>query len=146
LLLSGKGLDFLNPTVFRRLTKFRFVRFLAVGGCTALVDFSLLGLLRDRSPPTAAFSAAYVAAAATHFLLNKHWTFGCVRADLAKQLAEYLIVLGIIYLVQLVGFRGGLILFNQNVYLAKALAVPPGTVAGYYLLKMRVFKDISDSP
>jgi hypothetical protein len=44
----------------------------------------------------------------------------------------------------LVGFRAGLILFSQNIYLAKALAIPPGTIMGYCLLKMRVFKDIAE--
>ncbi len=57
-------------------------------------------------------------------------------------MTEYLVVIGIIYLVQLAGFRGGLVLFNHNIYLAKALAVPPGTIAGYFLLRMHVFKDI----
>lgn len=125
------------------MTKIRFVRFLTVGGCTAVVDFGVLGLLREWIPPTAAFSGAYVAGAAIHFLLNKHWTFRCGRADLAKQLAEYLVVIGITYLVQLAGFRGGLALFSHNVYLAKAMAMPLGTIVGYFLLKMHVFEDIS---
>ena len=118
------------------------MRFLTVGGCAAVVDFGLLGILRGWILPTAAFSGAYVAGAVTHFLLNKHWTFRCGRADLARQLAEYLVVIGIIYLVQLAGFRAGLLLFKQNVLLAKAAAVPPGTVVGYFLLKMHVFKDV----
>jgi putative flippase GtrA len=108
-----------------------------------VVDFGVLGLLREWIPPTAAFSGAYVAGAAIHFLLNKHWTFRCGRADLAKQLAEYLVVIGITYLVQLAGFRGGLALFSHNVYLAKAMAMPLGTIVGYFLLKMHVFEDIS---
>jgi hypothetical protein len=56
--------------------------------------------------------------------------------------AEYLVVVGIIYLVQLVGFRGGLLLFKHNIYFAKAIAVPPGTLVGYNLLKLRVFRNI----
>jgi putative flippase GtrA len=124
------------------MSKIRFVRFLTVGVCTAVVDFGMLAILRGWIPPTAAFSGAYLAGAVTHFLLNKHWTFRCARTDLAKQVAEYLAVVGITYLVQLAGFRGGFALFNHNVFLAKAIAVPPGTIIGYLLLRMRVFKDV----
>ena len=49
-------------------------------------------------------------------------------------------MLGITYLVQLVGFRVGLAIFH-NIYLARAIAVPPSTLAGFYLLKIRVFRE-----
>jgi len=135
----------MNHDVLRKITTIRWIRFLAVGVCTSAVDFTVLGTLNIWVSPTAAFSAAYAAAMVTHFLLNKHWTFRCGREDLAKQIAEYLVVVGITYLVQLAGFRGGLILCHQNVYLAKVLAVPPATVVGYCLLKARVFKDLSEA-
>ena len=141
-MLAGKGLDDITRQVLRQLAKVRFLRFLTVGGCAAVVDFGALGVLRGWIPPTAAFSSAYVAGAVTHFLLNKHWTFRCARADLAKQVLEYLGVISITYLVQLAGFKVGLVLFKQNIYLAKVIAVPPGTIVGYFLLKMHVFKDI----
>ena len=134
----------MSYAVFRRMTTFRFVRFLTVGGCSAVVDFGVLWIMRRWVSATTAFSGAYLAGVATHFLLNKHWTFRCVRTDLVKQIAEYLAVMAATYLVQLVGFRAGLILFNQNIYLAKVLAIPPGTIMGYCLLKMRVFKDIAE--
>lgn len=71
-----------------------------------------------------------------------------MRADHWKQLGEYLVVIGLVYWVQLAGFRTGMVLFRRSVahdiYLAKAIAVPPGTIVGYFLLKMRVFKDVHD--
>jgi putative flippase GtrA len=118
----------------------RLVRFLVVGVCTAAVDFSALWLLSRWLAPTVAFSCAYAAGVVTHFLLNKYWTFHCARTDLFKQAAEYLAVLGITYLVQLVGFRVGLAIFH-NIYLARVIAVPPSTLAGFYLLKIRVFRE-----
>jgi len=133
----------MTSVVFSQIVSVRFVRFLTVGGCTAVVDFSGLWLLKHWFSPTLAFSGAYLAAVATHFLLNKHWTFRCARKDVVRQMAEYLVVLVVTYLVQLAAFRGGLIVFHQNPYIAKACAVPPSTIVGYCLLRLRVFKDIS---
>jgi putative flippase GtrA len=119
----------------------RLVRFLVVGGCSAVVDFSTLWMLNGRLAPTVAFSCAYVVGIVTHFLLNKYWTFHCVRTDLLKQVMEYLVVLLITYLVQLVCFRAGLAVFHQNIYLAKVVAIPPSTLVGFCLLKIRVFRE-----
>jgi putative flippase GtrA len=112
-----------------------------VGGMAAAVDVTALGLFRYVLAPTAAFSAAFAAGVVTHFLLNKYWTFRCARTDFLRQIAEYLLVVAINYAIQLVVFRGVLSAWpGVSVLIAKAAALPPGTVLGFFLFKKHVFK------
>jgi putative flippase GtrA len=107
----------------------------------AAVDFAALSLLHLVLAPTAAFSIAYAAGVITHFLLNKYWTFRCARTDLLRQIAEYLLVVAMNYALQLVVFREVLSTWpGAGVYLAKAAALPAGTVLGFFLFKKHVFK------
>jgi putative flippase GtrA len=126
--------------VLTRETLHKLARFLTVGGCAAAVDFSMLWLFSGRLAPMAAFSCAYATGVSTHFLLNKYWTFRCSRTDLLRQMGEYLVVAALCFCGQTVGFRIGLALFHHNIYLAKLIAIPPGTLVGFFLLKRRVFK------
>lgn len=143
--LSGNARCSFGESVPRKSTFGRLVRFLTVGGCALLVDFGTLWLLSRRVIPTLAFSAAYLAGVTTHFTLNKFWTFQCARTDLLKQLSEYVTVMAITYLIQLTGFRLGLILFHEDLFLAKAVAVPPSTLVGFALLRARVFREAGEA-
>ena len=119
----------------------RLGRFLVVGGTAAAVDFAALSLLHFVLAPTAAFSIAFATGVVTHFLLNKYWTFRCVRTDLLRQVSEYLLVVAMNYFLQLIVFRGVLSSWpSAGVYVAKAVALPPGTVLGFFLFKKHVFK------
>jgi putative flippase GtrA len=119
----------------------RLGRFLAVGGAAAGVDFAALSALHLVLAPTAAFSIAYATGVVTHFLLNKYWTFRCPRTDLLRQIAEYLLVVAINYSLQLVVFRAVLTTWpGAGVFVAKAAALPPGMVLGFFLFKKHVFK------
>ncbi len=112
-----------------------------VGGMAATVDITALGLLHFALGPTTAFSAAFAAGVVTHFLLNKYWTFRCARTDFLRQIAEYLLVVAINYAMQLIVFRGVLSARpGVSVLLAKAAALPPGTILGFFLFKKHVFK------
>ena len=127
--------------VLKQETIHRLLRFFTVGGCSAVADYAVLWLLRSHSSPMTAFSIAYGTGVAVHFLLNKYWTFRCSRTDLLRQMAEYLAVAVVIYLVQGVGFRAGLALFHGNIFIAKLLAIPPGTLVGFFVLRARVFRE-----
>lgn len=125
----------------KRESYLRLGRFLMVGGMAAAVDITALGLLRFVLTPTAAFSAAFAAGVVTHFLLNKYWTFRCSRTDLMRQVAEYLVVVAMNYVIQLLVFRAVLLAWpGAGVLVAKAAAMPPGTVLGFFLFKKHVFK------
>ena len=127
--------------VLKRESILRLGRFLMVGGLAAAVDFSSLSVLHLVLAPTAAFSIAYAAGVVTHFLLNKYWTFRCARTDFLRQIAEYLLVVSINYTLQLIVFKGVLATWpGAGVYVAKAAALPPGTVLGFFLFKKHVFK------
>jgi putative flippase GtrA len=118
----------------------RLGRYLLVGGIAAAVDFTALRFLHVVLAPTAAFSLAYAAGVTTHFVLNKYWTFRCSRTDLLRQIAEYLSIVAVNYFVQLVVFRSVLALWPAaGVYVAKAAALPLGTVLSFFLLKTHVF-------
>ncbi len=118
------------------------MRFLLVGGGAAAVDYSVLWMLSQRLTQTEAFSIAYLTGVLTHFTLNKYWTFRCNRSDLARQILEYSGVVMITYLIQLTGFEFWIKAFHINLYLAKFLAIPPSTLAGFFLLKLHVFKHV----
>jgi putative flippase GtrA len=135
--------------VFNQEAFARLGRFLFTGGLAALVDCTVLWTLSRRLGVTAAFSCAYVSGVTVHFCLNKWWTFRCVRRDLLRQVGSYLLVTLVTYSVQLVVFRGALAALRADwlglgagpwqLYLAKATAIPPSTLIGYYLFKQRVF-------
>ena len=119
----------------------RLGRFLVVGGTAAGVDFAVLSLLHFELVPTAAFSIAYASGVITHFLLNKYWTFRCVRTDLLRQVGEYLLVVLVNYILQLIVFRSVLSVWPAiSIYIAKAAAIPAGTVPGFFLFKKHVFR------
>jgi putative flippase GtrA len=139
--LCGRSRPCFAGAVPKRESILRLGRFLAVGGIAAAVDFAALSLLHVMLAPTAAFSAAFAAGVVTHFLLNKYWTFRCARTDFLRQIAEYLLVVALNYVMQLIVFRGVLAAWpGAGVYLAKAAALPPGTVLGFFLFKKHVFK------
>jgi len=85
----------LKPELIRRLIRF------AVVGLVVMGFFMGLNWLFGRiAGPTAAFLLAYPPALALHYALNKWWTFGCERTDTSRQLAEYLGMVAITFVVQ----------------------------------------------
>src|ERR1019366_1657496 len=73
----------------------------AIVGLTVMAFFmGLNAALGHWFRPQAAFLISYVPAVALHFSLNKWWTFGCQRTDAARQVAEYLGMVGVTFVVQ----------------------------------------------
>jgi putative flippase GtrA len=125
----------------RRESIQRFARFLAVGTCSAAVDFTTLHFLHTALAATEAFSLAWIAGVVTHFLLNKYWTFRCGRRDVFKQLGQYLGVVALNYVVQLIVFKTILGFWPAaGIYAAKAAAIPMATIPGFFLFKKHVFE------
>ena len=71
----------------------RFSRFLTVGAIGTALDFTILTLLKLAGLPTLmANSVSFTAGLVNNFTWNRLWTFGDVRSDWRKQLAQYTLI------------------------------------------------------
>ena len=121
-------------------TQARTLRFLAVGGGSAGVQFLVLALLRDRWPATLAFSVSWVVSTTTHYLANRYWALPSGRRDAGRQLGEYLFTVALSYGVNLGAFLLCQRVLGLGVMWATFWAIPPSTVVVFLLLNYRVFR------
>jgi len=122
-----------------RETLLRLMRFLVVGGGSAVVQLVVLRGLKSRLAETLAFSISWVVSTAVHYLANRFWALPSGRGDAVQQLGEYLFAVALSYCINLTAFK----LLRHKVGLgtmwATALAIPPSTVVVFLLLNYRVF-------
>jgi putative flippase GtrA len=129
-----------------RETQVRFVRFLVVGGTSALVQFTVLALVRGRISDTLAFSVSWIFSTAAHYALNRFWALPSTRHDAGRQFGEYLGTVALSYLITLGAFKllhDGL---GLNVIWASFWAIPPSTLVVFLLLNYRVFRARQGQP
>jgi putative flippase GtrA len=124
----------------------RLLRFCAVGGTVAVVDFSTVWLLSHLLHPLAAVSVAYFIGVSCHFLLNKFWVFRCRRSDYVRQLMQYLTVVLFSWLTTVAVVHLCLSTLTENVLIAKLFAVPPATLVGFVLMQFFVFRKSNFQP
>lgn len=118
----------------------RLVRFLVVGGGSALVQLGLMWLFSRIFPEKVSFSLSWVCSTATHYLANRCWALPSARADTGRQFVEYALTVALSYLINLGAFsvlRDGL---GLGPYASTLLAIPPSTVVVFLLLNFRVFR------
>jgi putative flippase GtrA len=120
---------------------FRAIRFCIVGGFVFAVDFAAIWAFKQFVPQLAAVSVAYMIAVAVHFCLNKWWVFDAGPRFCGREFARYAITVVACWLVTLLIVAGALKLFTGNVFIAKAIAIPPTTVLGFVLMRWFVFKN-----
>lgn len=127
----------LNPS--DREGRVRLLRFLIVGGSSLVVQMMVFWALRKVTTEAIAFSVSWVVSTAVHYLANRYWALPSARQDSVKQFGEYLFTIGVSYVINLVAFK---VLRAMGVpeLAATALAVPPSTVAVFFLLNKRVFR------
>lgn len=125
-------------TMFSR----KFLRFTLNGGLVFCVDFLALWGLQWLMPPWLAVSLAYVTAVTVHFLLSRNWVFQSRHRALCRQLVPYVFCVGLCWLCTISCFSLGLHMITSNIYLAKALSLPPSTLLGYFLMRRLVFHPI----
>jgi putative flippase GtrA len=122
------------------LSRRRLLSYLAVGVLGFAVDFGLLVLLREvfATPIWLAATVAFWSSLAVVFLSNKYVTFGARGAG-HRQLARYLTLLGINYLVTL-----GVIALAERVgvgyQVGKVVAVAMTTAWNYVAYEFWVFR------
>jgi putative flippase GtrA len=112
----------------------RLVRFLAAGGVSAAIDVGLLALLHSGLgvPLVAATSVAFWVSLGVNFALNRQWVFTHSGPGLHKQMARYLIAVGINYLTTLALVSG--LTAVGVAYLVGKLAAMAVTACWNYLL------------
>ena len=117
----------------------RLVRFLVVGGGSALVQVAVLRALKTKTSETIAFSLSWVVSTATHYFANRFWALPSGRHDTTQQFGEYLIAVGLSYLINLGAFKLLRIRFKLSPTWATLWAIPPSTIVVFLLLNYRVF-------
>lgn len=121
-----------------RETMWRALRFLVVGGGTALVQLAVLRALKPRIGETWAFSVSWVVSTTTHYFANRYWALPSGRQDTAQQVGEYLVAVALSYVINLAVFK---LLRRAEVSTtwATLLAIPPSTIVVFLILNYRVF-------
>jgi putative flippase GtrA len=117
----------------------RVLRFLVVGGGTAVWQVAVIWMLKHWMSETAAFSLSWIASTAAHYLANRFWALPSARQDSARQFGEYLFTIAVSYAINLVTFKlcRGL---GLPVEWATLCAIPPSTIVVFLLLNFRVFR------
>ena len=122
-----------------RETQLRLLRFLVVGGGAALVQLAVLRALKSRCGETLAFSISWVVSTTTHYFANRFWALPSGRGDSVQQLGEYLVAVGLSYLINLGAFKLLRHRFGLSAMWATVWAIPPSTVVVFLILNYRVF-------
>ncbi|MBL9189279.1 MAG: GtrA family protein [Opitutaceae bacterium] len=123
-----------------RETQLRLLRFLAVGGGSALVQIAVLRALKARLGETWAFSISWVVSTTTHYFANRFWALPSGRDDTVQQIGEYLVAVGLSYLINLGAFKLLRHRFNLSATWAALWAIPPSTIVVFLILNYRVFQ------
>jgi putative flippase GtrA len=123
-----------------RETQVRFIRFFVVGGTAYVVQNAAAWALAGRVGADSVFGISYVLSVATHYTLNRFWALRSDRGDTVRQFLHYLVTVGVGLLINFTSFRI-LLSLGLGVRGSIALAVPPSTVAVFFLLNYWVFRN-----
>lgn len=130
----------LDSLLTDRETQLRLLRFLVVGGGSAVVQVIVLRALRARLGETWAFSVSWVVSTTTHYLANRFWALPSGRHDPVQQAGEYLVAVALSYVINLGAFKLLRLKFHLSATWATVWAIPPSTVVVFLLLNYRVFR------
>ena len=122
-----------------RETQLRLLRFLVVGAGSALVQVAVLRALKTRVGETLAFSISWVVSTATHYFANRFWALPSGRDDTVQQLGEYLVAVGVSFVINLAVFKLLRVRFKLSPTWATLWAIPPSTIVVFLILNFRVF-------
>lgn len=122
-----------------RESQLRLLRFLIVGGGTALVQIAVLRALKRTMSETWAFSLSWVVSTATHYCANRFWALPSSRGDAVQQFGEYLVAVALSYVINLGTFKLLRHRFKLSATWAALWAIPPSTIVVFLILNYRVF-------
>jgi putative flippase GtrA len=116
------------------------IKFCFVGALVFGVDFAALWACKPFLPRLLAVSIAYFVAVILHFCLNKWWVFGTRRSLHGMEVARYVLTVLICWLCTITVVAATLKLATDNVFIAKAFAIPPTTALSFVLMRSFVFR------
>lgn len=121
-------------------TQVRFIKSMVVGGIAAGVNIGAIALLATFMSAARADNLAYAASVITHYTLNRFWALQSTRSDTGRQFLEYLGTVFVGWVIQHGAFL--LCFYELHVPLvwSKAIAIPPSTLAVFFLLHLHVFR------
>ena len=118
--------------------RLQFARYVAIGGFVFVIDVGSFKLMYSRGVVLAvATTLSYLLAVATHFTLNRTYTFRNFDRALWRQVRTYAVVATVCWVVQLGVVEGLFRVAHVDATLAKAIGVivniPLGFVGHRYL-------------
>lgn len=129
----------------RRVLRFSIVRFGIVGLVVMLSFMGFNWLFARWLTADWAFLAAYPLSVTLHFCLNKWWTFGCARKDSGRQVGEYLLMVGITFLVQAAVFKAVTHFTPLAPWIAAGVANVAQMVITFLAMQRRIFAPLAPS-
>jgi putative flippase GtrA len=123
-----------------RETQVRFLRFLAVGGSAALLQFLVLALLRGRLSDMLAYQVSWLVSTALHYTLNRFWALPSGRQDVGRQLGEYLVTAAVSLGINTGAFWLCHDVIGLSLWWAAFFTIPSATIIVFLLLNYRVFR------
>ncbi len=132
---------FLRKQLNNKTEIHKVMKFLLIGGTTAIVNFSFIYLTNDilKLTHNLSVSISYFAALIYHFSLNKMFVFQEKKFSRLKyQIVQYLILSFINYLINL-GVVNLLLLFKISIYFGVAAATVITMVLTFFVMNKIIF-------
>jgi putative flippase GtrA len=122
--------------------KIKFLKFSFVGSVTALIYFLVMWLAQDvfNIYYVHAVSLAYLISTTFHFFSNRYFTFQSHDAEYKKQLARYVGLWILNYLITIIVVRISVEKFKLSPYIGVCISVMCTVLIGYFLSHFWVFK------
>ena len=117
----------------------RIFRFGVVGVLVAGTFAGLNALFGRFFGPQVSFLLSYPPAIAVHFCLNKWWTFDARQPVTARQVGEYLSMVGVTFLIQWAAFTAMRHWTTWPAPLEAALATTAQTAVSFGFMQVRIF-------
>lgn len=114
-----------------------FLRFLASGGVSTLLDLLFFGLLVFVLPPLWAYPLSYSLCVIIRYFLDARLTFATERLH-ARQFIQYFLANALVMGLGLLAFQGAHHYFPAMV--AKILSVPLTILSGFIIMRSIVFR------
>ena len=125
---------------FTRETVRRGLRFLVVGGGTAILQVAVITVLKRYMNETVAYLISWALSTATHYFANRFWALPSARRDTARQFGEYIFTVLLTCAISTGAFKLCRDVVGMSVEWATLGAIPPSTIVVFLLLNYRVFR------
>ncbi len=116
------------------------MRFCIIGTVAFVIDAGCARIFINFIPKVIALGLSYLLSCCFHYTFSKRWTFEDRTNHSLGKIWAYAWVNLVTLLTNVTLASFFMNLFEQNVILAKALALPPTSLLGFLLLRLFVFR------